>query len=100
MVLSFGGLLAAVMQFDFPFSDGWQMAASRAATHWPHAEATFRRHRAHYSVSLIDDAKTGFLKTDVPPNVKNGALPHFQQPRQILFNLARVRASSAMNGSW
>jgi hypothetical protein len=87
MVLSFGGLLAAVMQFDFQFSDGWQMAASRAAIHWPDAEATFRCHRAHYSVSLIDDAKTGFLKTDVQPNVKNGALPHISTAATDIIQL-------------
>jgi Domain of unknown function (DUF4261) len=93
MVLSFGGLLAAVMQFDFPFSDGWQMAASRAAIHWPDAEATFRRHRAHYTVSLIGEGENRLHASRVVTALVGAIVATHRSCSGVLWDLTVANSS-------
>lgn len=57
IVLTLANTVVAVMRIDAPLPDGWQTAAARAAIYWPEAEAVFRRHRAHFVVSVMGDAK-------------------------------------------
>src|ERR1700720_3153712 len=53
IVLTLANTVAAIIQIDAPRPAGWQPAAARAAIYWPEAEAVFKRHRAHFVVSVI-----------------------------------------------
>jgi TPR repeat protein len=55
--LTLANTVVAIMQIEAPLPEGWQPAASRAAIYWPEAEAVFKRHRAHFVVSVMGDAK-------------------------------------------
>lgn len=99
MVLSFGGLLAAVMQFDYPFSDGWQMAASRAAIHWPDAEATFRRHRAHYTVSLIGEGENRLHASRVVTALVGAIVATHRSCSGVLWDLTVANSAKSLPSS-
>jgi hypothetical protein len=55
--LNCAGSAVVVMERAVRLPDGWQQVAHRAAMHWPDAEATCARHRAHLVVFAIGESE-------------------------------------------
>jgi uncharacterized protein DUF4261 len=93
MVLSLAGFLVAVMQFDVPLPDGWQMAARRAAIHWPDAETTFRRHRAHYRVSVMGESENRLQASQVITALVGAIVATHRSCSGVLWDLTVANSS-------
>lgn len=92
-VLSFAGMVVAIMAMDFAIPDGLESAAADAKLHWPEAETVFSRHKAHIIVAVLGEHSSPLQAAQVTTAVVGAVIATHPACSGVLWGLTVANSS-------
>lgn len=92
IVLSFAGMVVAIMAMDFALPEGGQSAVD-AKLHWPEAETVFSRHRAHIIVAVMGERSSPLQVAQVTTAVVGAVIATHPPCSGVLWALTVANSS-------